>query len=257
MRVVDDAAAIREVAALSASDSADAALVRRLGYTFRNPLLLETALRHRSARVPKIGDNERLEFLGDALIGLVIGEALYRHEPPIVESKLSVMRSRLVCRETLAEVARELGVDTCLRLGKGERRAGVVNRDSVQADALEALFGAVYLDAGFATVQALVLKLFAGRLQQVVATGGDRDAKSRLQEWLQARGLALPVYVMVARSGRDPEFTYEIACRVAARGAERVAVHRDVRQAEQKAAEAMLQLLEKERLEEDRLEEAQ
>ncbi len=239
-----NAEAVRETAALSGSDSADAALLRRLGYRFRDPLLLETALRHRSARAPKIGDNERLEFLGDALIGLVIGEALFRHEPPIVESKLSVMRSRLVCRETLAEVARELGLDACLRLGKGERRAGVVNRDSVQADALEAVFGAVYLDAGFAPVQALVLRLFAGRLQQVMATGGDRDAKSRLQEWLQARGLALPVYVLVARSGREPEFTYEIACRVAAKDAEHVALHRDVRQAEQKAAEAMLQWLE-------------
>ena len=223
---------------------ADAVLVRRLGHSFRNPLLLETALRHRSARVPTIGDNERLEFLGDALIGLVIGEALYRYEPPVVESRLSVMRSRLVCRETLAEVARELGIDACLRLGKGERRAGVVNRDSVQADALEAVLGAVYLDSDFATAQALVLRLFESRLQHVLAVGGDRDAKSRLQEWLQARGLALPVYVTVARAGRDPEFTYEIACRVVAKDAERVASHRDVRQAEQKAAEAMLQWLE-------------
>ncbi len=221
----------------------DEALARRLCHAFTNPALLDQALRHRSARQPTTGDNERLEFLGDALLGLVVAEVLFRQPGDIAESRLSVMRSRLVCRETLAEIGRGLSLTEHLRLGKGELRAGVGHRDSVIADAVEALIGAVYVDAGYAAAEALVLRLLGGRIDRVVQAGGDRDAKSRLQEWLQARGLPVPSYATVRRDGREPDLVYHVACRVAAMDAERVALDRDVRQAEQKAAEIMLGFL--------------
>lgn len=222
----------------------DQALARRLGHRFANPALLVQALRHRSARQATGGDNERLEFLGDALLGFVVADELYHRGDTIDESRLSVMRSRLVCRETLAEIGRGLSLTEHLRLGKGEMRAGIGNRDSVLADAVEAIIGAVYLDAGYAPARELVLRTLGDRLDRVVEAGGDRDAKSRLQEWLQARGLPVPTYVTLRREGREPDFMYHVACRVPAREAERVATDRDVRQAEQKAADIMLNWLE-------------
>ena len=218
----------------------DDALARRLGHAFANGALLDQALRHRSARHPVLGDYERLEFLGDALLGLVVAEALYRLPGELSEREMHLLRARLVCRESLAEVGRALGLTEHLRLGKGELRAGVGNRDSVISDAVEALIAAVYVDAGYAAARALILRLLGDRIERGRAAGTDRDAKGRLQEWLQARGLPLPSYETLRREGRDPEFTYHVACRVAARDAERVAIDRDVRQAEQKAAELML-----------------
>ena len=218
----------------------DDALARRLGHVFGDATLLDQALRHRSARHPVLGDYERLEFLGDALLGLVVAEALYRRPGDLSEQQMHLLRARLVCRESLAEIGRELRLTEHLRLGKGELRAGVGNRDSVISDAVEALIAAVYVDAGETAARALVLRLLGDRIERGLQSGNERDAKGRLQEWLQARGLPLPNYETLRRDGRDPDFTYHVACRVAARDAERVATDRDVRQAEQKAAELML-----------------
>lgn len=221
----------------------DAIVARRLGHDFANPLLLDQALRHRSARLAGVGDYERLEFLGDALLGFVVADVLTHEHPLAPESELSVMRSHLVRRETLAELGRELALTEHLRLGKGELRAGVAQRDSVLSDAVEALFGAVYLDAGYGSARELILRLLGPRLAQVRVQGGERDAKSRLQEWLQARALSLPTYVTVERAGREPDIVYRVVCRVSAFDVERAAQDRDVRQAEQKAAECMLKFL--------------
>ena len=219
-----------------------------LGYEFRDPTLLESALTHRSGG-PK--NNERLEFLGDAVLGFVVADELFRLCPRDAESKLTMMRAALVRREALAGVGRQLGLSEYLRVGTGERKGGVIQRDSVLADAVEALLGAVLVDAGFDTARALVLRLFAVSIERVIAEGTFKDAKTQLQEHLQARARTLPTYRTVARDGSEGNFEYRVECRVVGMDGFGAGVDSDVRAAEQKAAAALLLLLRKPDAQED------
>lgn len=221
--------------------SSPQALLRRLDYRFNDPTLLDSALTHRSAG----GDNnERLEFLGDAILGLVIADDLYRRYPAASEGELSRLRASLVRKQTLAELARDLDLGEYLRLGSGELKSGGYRRDSILADALEAIFGAVYLDRGFAASMDMIRALYAERLAQLPAEAAAvKDAKTRLQEYLQGRHLERPEYSVLAISGDAHDQVFEVACRVA--GVEHTAHGKGSsrRRAEQQAAQRMLDLL--------------
>lgn len=212
----------------------------KLGYRFADDSLLELALTHRSATAV---NNERLEFLGDAVLGLVIARAIYQRRPEAGEGTLSRMRSRLVRRETLADIAHELGVGPHVRLGGGELRTGGHQRASILANALEALLGAVYLDGRMQAAERVILALFEERLAALPTAEELMDPKTRLQEWLQARGHAPPAYRVNKVSGAAHAQTFEVVCAVGALGLE-VAGHGGSRRAaEQEAAAHALQQL--------------
>jgi ribonuclease-3 len=215
-----------------------------LNYRFRDPVLAQLALTHRSIGKP---NNERLEFLGDALLGAVIAEMLYEVHPNASEGELSRLRAQLVNGQALALVARELELGDELKLGPGELKTGGFRRDSILADAFEALVAAVYLDSGFEACRDVVRGLFAERIAALRRSS--KDAKTRLQEWLQAGGWPLPQYELTASHGEDHAKTFDVSCVISeplplqaeARGASR-------RAAEQDAAETVLnQLLEQHR----------
>jgi len=187
----------------------------RLGYHFADPGLLDLALTHRSASAR---NNERLEFLGDAVLGLVIADALYRRRPDAGEGLLSRIRSRLVRGETLADIARDLGLADLVRLGSGETRTGGHQRSSILSNALEALLGAIYLDGGMAAAEAVVLRLYAGRLADLPGEEALTDPKTRLQEWLQARGEQLPVYAVKHVAGSAHAQVFEVVCEIGSLG---------------------------------------
>lgn len=212
-------------------------LEQALNYGFSNPRLLEEALTHRSAGGRH---NERLEFLGDAVLGFIVAERLYQTRPDDREGSLSRLRARLVRRETLAELARELALGEHLRMGAGELRSGGFQRDSILADAMEAIIGAVYLDAGVEAARELIARLLDSRMAALPRGDDLRDAKTRLQEFLQARQLPLPEYLLVEESGvaHKPWFTVE--CSVAAEQVRTKARGRSRRAAEQEAAKLAL-----------------
>ncbi|HSH28925.1 MAG TPA: ribonuclease III [Thiohalobacter sp.] len=216
------------------------ALARRLCHEFTTPALLRQALTHRSAGNP---NNERLEFLGDAVLGMVIADALYARYPKASEGDLSRLRATLVKKPTLAGIARELELGECLQLGSGELKSGGFRRDSILADALEAILGAVYLDAGFDTAAALVLQLYRPRLQSLPEAAALKDPKTRLQEFLQSRHIELPEYQVIQVCGKAHAQTFEVECRIA--GLDRSSRGRGSsrRKAEQAAAAGMLQAL--------------
>ena len=217
-------------------------LQKALGYTFAEPQLLQQALTHRSAGSR---NNERLEFLGDAILGCVIAEELYERYPRAREGELSRLRATLVRRESLAEIALELELGRYLNLGSGERKSGGYRRDSILSDALEALFGAIYLDTGFRSTRSCILALFADRLESLSGAASLKDAKTRLQEYLQAQRKPLPEYTVTEVSGEAHAQSFRVDCVVRdldvgptqGEGSSR-------RQAEQEAAEKMLTLLE-------------
>lgn len=184
-------------------------LSRVLGHGFSDESLLDLALTHRSA-----GDrnNERLEFLGDALINACVADALYRRHPGLEEGDLSRLRASLVNQEALAEVARELDLGSFLTLGAGELKSGGYRRASILADALEALIGAVYLDAGFIPAHDLVLRLMETRLAAPLSTESLKDPKTRLQEMLQARDLPLPLYAVESVRGEPHRQIFRVSC---------------------------------------------
>ena len=212
---------------------------RQLDYTFRDEALLASALTHRSVGQ---NNNERLEFLGDSILGMVIAGELYERFPESSEGELSRMRASLVKGETLSEIARELSIGDYLKLGPGELKSGGFRRDSILADAFEALLGAVYLDSDIVTCRDLILERFAPRLDAVSPHKVDKDPKTRLQEFLQARHMPLPVYTVVDVAGKAHEQTFTIECQVegqqpsSAKGESR-------RKAEQAAAELVLKQL--------------
>lgn len=188
-------------------------LSARLGHVFRQPELLRQALTHRSYGVPH---NERLEFVGDAILNCVIALALYERFPQIPEGDLSRARASLVNRDTLAQLARQLGLGGEIRLGEGEQKSGGADRSSIIADALEAVFGAVFLDGGFAAARAAIDGVFAGLLRDADPATLGKDPKTRLQEWLQARRLPVPEYAVAGTIGEAHAQQFAVDCRIPA-----------------------------------------
>ncbi|KKO44413.1 ribonuclease III [Arsukibacterium ikkense] len=217
-------------------------LMNKLGYQFANPELLEQALTHRSC---KGKHNERLEFLGDAVLGLIIAQTLFELFPQTREGDLTRMRSALVKGVTLAEIAQELAIAQYLRLGPGELKSGGHRRESILADALEAILGAIFLDSGMEACRERILTWFGERLKQI-APGEQKDSKTRLQEYLQGLRLPLPVYDVIATAGEAHQQTFTVRCTVpglkpiTAAGSSR-------RKAEQDAAHAALEQIKNER----------
>src|SRR5690606_9461769 len=216
-------------------------VIDRIGYPFRNPELLQQALRHRSAGAPH---NERLEFLGDAMLNLVVAEALYARWPKADEGILTRARAALVRESSLAEVARRLELGLRLELGPGEMKSGGERRDSILADALEAVIAAIYLDAGFEACRAVVLPWFEEALERLPVGKGEKDPKTRLQEWLQGRQLPRPEYVLLETRGDDHARIFLVSCRTAEPRLEEQAEGSSLRAAEQAAAERILAILE-------------
>jgi len=210
-------------------------LSNRLGHDFKDPKLLQRALTHRSY-APE--HNERLEFLGDSILGCVIARHLYNSFPHLSEGELSRLRSNLVKEEALASLAHQLDLGNHLRLGEGERRSGGFRRPSILADAVEALFGAVFLDSGFSAAEKVVLGLYVPYLEKVDAQTLGKDAKTLLQEYLQSRHIPLPVYTVIATHGEAHAQSFQVECvisslKIAARGE-----GTSRRNAEQQAAQA-------------------
>ena len=222
--------------------SSPEALAKSLGYQFDDPNLLKQALTHCSAGSR---NNERLEFLGDALLGCVIAAELFDRYPKAREGELSRLRASLVRRESLADLAQGLDIGRYLKLGAGERKSGGHNRNSILADALEAVFGAIYLDGGFAACRQSILGLFSDRLAAVADPETLKDAKTRLQEHLQSRQMALPEYTVMEVSGEAHAQSFRVQCALGdSRLAPTQGSARSRRQAEQKAAGKMLEQLE-------------
>lgn len=192
--------------------SGRAKLQRALGRRFADEGLLELALTHRSAGGR---NNERLEFLGDALINACVAEALFRRHVEMEEGDLSRLRASLVNQDALADVARTLDLGSHLILGPGELKSGGYRRASILADALEALLGAVFLDAGFDAARGVILHLLEPRLASPPSAESLKDAKTRLQELLQGRELPLPVYEVVAVCGEPHQQLFRVSCSVA------------------------------------------
>lgn len=213
----------------------------RLGHRFAREDLLQAALTHPSMFTPGRTDNQRLEFLGDRVLGLVIAEAVMADDPEAPEGSLAPRFNALVRKETLAEVARSLDLGAALRLGRSEMIAGGRKRDAALADAMEAVIAAVYLDAGLDAARAVVLRHWGKRVSTAEEVA--RDAKTALQEWAQARRLPPPSYDEIARSGPDHAPVFTIRARLES-GDEAVATAGTKRQAEQAAAQSLLTRLE-------------
>jgi ribonuclease-3 len=216
-------------------------LQRTLGYTFSDPELLVLALAHRSVG---IRNNERLEFLGDSIVNHIIAEALYKQFPDAREGELSRMRASLVKGETLAEISRELELGQYLNLGSGEKKSGGHRRGSILADAFEAVAGAILLDSNVDVCRSTLLPFFEHRLGQLNESASHKDAKTRLQEFLQGRGRPLPEYELVNVSGDDHNQVFRIACKVQKPALRVVGAGGSRRKAEQAAAQAALLELE-------------
>ena len=217
-------------------------LEQTLGYTFEDPDLLLKALTHRSVTGH---NNERLEFLGDAVLDLVVSEFIFRSHAGAPEGDLSRLRASLVKDASLAGLAVDMGLGDHLLLGGGERKTGGHRRRSILADALEAVFGAVYLDGGFEAARTVIERAFGERLVELPSAKELRDPKTRLQEWLQARGLGLPAYELANVSGAAHRQTFEVECRVAADVSSTLGTGSSRRAAEQDAAQRMLSELKK------------
>jgi len=212
-----------------------------IGHAFNDPGLLQQALTHRSAGTP---NNERLEFLGDSIVNMMVAQALYERWPKADEGALTRARAELVREGALAVIARELHLGERLILGPGEMKTGGHRRDSILADALEAVVAAIYLDAGFATCRTVVLPWFTASMQALPATGKpEKDPKTRLQEWLQARQKALPLYELVSESGDDHAKTFRVRCGVTDPAVSTEGEGASRRLAEQQAAAAALEQL--------------
>ncbi|MDE2089632.1 MAG: ribonuclease III [Gammaproteobacteria bacterium] len=212
-------------------------LNQRLGYKFADAGLIESALTHRSAGS---NNNERLEFLGDAMLNFIIAAELYRCFPKATEGELSRLRASLVKQDTLAALARQIQLGGFLTLGGGELKSGGQRRDSILADALEAIFGAVYLDGGLDACRELIMRLYADLLNTLPDATELKDPKTQLQEYLQSRKLPLPVYQLIEVYGEAHAQTFKIGCRVAGLEEAAQGTGHNRRQAEQDAARKAL-----------------
>jgi ribonuclease-3 len=188
---------------------------KKTGYTFSDPSLLEMALTHASIKTGQY-DNERLEFLGDRILGLAIADLLFRHFPTEKEGKLAKRHTGLVQQEALVRVSRNLGLAMHLKLSPSEMKSGGHQKEKILADALEALIGAIYVDGGFPAAFGFIEKFWGEMLRERAQP--PEDAKSQLQEWAQAQGLPLPEYKQVARSGTDHAPLFEIQVSVKGKG---------------------------------------
>ncbi len=208
-------------------------LQRQLGYEFRDEALLTQSLTHRSAGSR---NNERLEFLGDAILGFEIAENLCRQHPNASEGELSRARAQLVKRETLAGVARHLGLGDYLILGTGELRSGGQTRDSILSDTVEAIIAAVFMDADMESARALVRRILKQEIEEISPEAQPKDSKTQLQEYLQARGKTLPVYEVISVEGSAHEQLFVVECRVDSLGLTERGEGSSRRKAEQVAA---------------------
>ena len=218
-------------------DKAQSWLSKALDYRFKDAALLQQALTHRSAQGP---NNERLEFLGDAVLDFVISEALFKARPDLPEGDLSKLRSSLVKDTSLAALASDLGLGMHLILGGGEQKSGGHRRESILADALEAIFAAVLLDSGIDAAKDMIEHVYADRLANLPDVDELRDPKTRLQEWLQARKMELPVYDLVSVSGREHKRRFEVSCVIEEAEITTTGTSTTRRKAEQMAAARML-----------------
>lgn len=212
-----------------------------LNYEFTRGEYLEQALTHRSARG---ANNERLEFLGDAVLDTVISEIVFEACPEAQEGDLSRLRSALVKDSALADLANDLGVGQWIILGPGEKKSGGHRRASILADALEALFGAVYLDAGFGTAAAVIRTAYGNRILEMPDPEGLRDPKTRLQEYLQSRRLSLPEYEISEVTGKAHKQKFSVACLLTELDLNTLGIGSSRREAEQVAARKMLAQIE-------------
>ena len=213
---------------------------QRLGYRFRDPALLEAALTHRSASRKNY---ERLEFLGDAVLNFVVAELAFAGFPEAPEGDLSRYRAAIVSAPSLAEVAGTLGLGDQLRLGSGELKSGGFRRDSILADCLEAIFGAIYLDGGLEPAIAVIRGLLGERLIELPSAETLKDPKTRLQEELQSRGLALPRYALEEIGGEPHEQWFVASCEAAELGLRATGKGSSRRRAEQEAAQHVLEAI--------------
>ncbi len=223
-------------------------LQRRLGYQFDNPEHLKLALTHRSFGGR---NNERLEFLGDAILNMVIAQQLFENFPNAREGQLSRLRARLVRGVTLAEIAREFDLGEFLRLGSGEMKSGGNRRESILADAVESCIGAIYVDKGFEASRERVLEWFAKRLQGLSLEDTQKDPKTRLQELLQSRQQSLPEYEVVQVKGEAHQQTFYVRCHVPMLAQPTEGTGTSRRLAEQAAAQVALEALAREGLTND------
>ena len=215
-------------------------LQARIGHRFRQPALLDRALTHRSFGADH---NERLEFLGDAVLSLAVSSLLFERFAGSDEGDLTRVRAHLVREDSLHRMALQLGLPEVVRLSDGEARGGGAQRASILADALEAVIGAVFLDAGFDAARSLVQRLFGEVIAGTEIGSWAKDAKTELQEWLQARRLPVPTYRIAATRGQAHAQTFEVECSVPALGLTQAGEGRSRRQAEQEAARKMLDVL--------------
>lgn len=216
------------------------ALQQALRYRFNQVSMLEQALTHRSMGG---GNNERLEYLGDGLLNFVIGEAAYTHWPKAPEGDLSRLRASLVCEDSLARIAKGLGLSDHLRMGGGELKSGGYRRESILADALEAIIGAIYLDGGFTPARETTLHLFADSLTTLPDPETLKDSKTRLQEWLQGDGRPLPEYRVLSEHGPPHRRVFQVACKLTDCEHETESGGTSRKQAEQDAARLMFEKL--------------
>jgi ribonuclease-3 len=216
------------------------ALQQRLQHPFADTSLLKRAVTHRSF---SSDHNERLEFLGDSVLGVVVADMLYRRLQKLPEGDLSRVRANLVKQDTLHQLALSLGLPEVILLGEGEMRSGGQKRPSILADALEALIGAVYLDAGFAAAQALVQRLYQAVQINPEMDAIGKDPKTELQEWLQGRRMKLPSYRVVATLGAAHKQSFDVECEIPELNRAERGIGGSRRAAEQAAATAMLEIL--------------
>ncbi|WPC73719.1 ribonuclease III [Vibrio porteresiae] len=215
-------------------------LENRLGYAFKQAELMNLALTHRSANGKH---NERLEFLGDSILSFVIADDLYHRFPRVNEGDMSRMRATLVRGNTLAELGREFGLGDYLKLGPGELKSGGYRRDSILADAVEAIIGAIYLDSDIEVVRGIILSWYQERLDSIKPGVSQKDPKTRLQEFLQGRRKPLPVYTVTNIKGEAHNQEFTVSCEVAGVGEPVIGKGTSRRKAEQAAAETALEQL--------------
>lgn len=215
-------------------------LSKRLGHSFKDLSLLETAVTHRSANR---NHYERMEFLGDAVLNMVISDTLYNKFPEAAEGQLSRLRASLVKGDNLSKHAKTLELGEYLRLGSGELKSGGFRRKSILADVFESIIGAIYLDSGFDRARQFILDIFAQQIDAVDLSQNLKDPKTQLQEYLQAKGYELPVYEIQSTSGKAHNQTFEVSCEIELLPAPVVGSGTSRRKAEQAAAKQVLDML--------------